>query len=245
VLGDAANAAWDGDWYLRGYFDDGTPLGSSTQPCCQIDSIAQSFAALCPEADGARVQAALTAARARLFDAENRLIRLFDPPFEDARPSPGYIESYGPGFRENGGQYTHGAIWLVMALLRQNRTDEALLLIEALIPESRDLLNYEAEPFVIAADVSSNPDCPGKAGWSWYTGSAGWFFRVITEELLGMKLENGRLRFSPRLPSGWAGCEVTLRDPGGKEQVYALNAQGAVLKTKKDSAESAVKIEKS
>ena len=171
---------------------------------------------------------ALSSAVSRLFDRENNIISLFDPPFEDADPSPGYIESYGPGFRENGGQYTHGAVWLAMALLRENRTDEAMDLIEALLPDKRKLENYEAEPYVLAADISSNPDCIGKAGWSWYTGSAGWFFRTVTEDLLGIKLKNGELYFEPKLPSCWSEVCVTLRDKNGKVQSFILSSTGAV-----------------
>ncbi|MBP8640563.1 MAG: hypothetical protein KBI01_06655 [Oscillospiraceae bacterium] len=221
-LGKSANEAWDGKWYLRGYYDKGTPLGSKAQPFCQIDSIAQSFSSLSPEAEKNRVNEALSSAVSKLFDKENRIIRLFDPPFENSDPSPGYIESYGPGFRENGGQYTHGAVWLAMALLRENRTDEALELIEALLPDNRNLSNYEAEPYVLAADISSNPDCHGKAGWSWYTGSAGWFYRTVTEDLLGINLENGEISVTPKLPSGWSGCEITLRDKNGLEQSFTF-----------------------
>ena len=223
-LGKSANEAWDGKWYLRGYYDKGTPLGSQTQPFCQIDSIAQSFSSLSPEAEKKRVNEALSSAFSRLFDRGSRIIRLFDPPFENAEPSPGYIESYGPGFRENGGQYTHGALWLAMALLRENRTDEAVELIQALLPDNRDLTNYEAEPFVLAADISSNPDCNGKAGWSWYTGSAGWFYRTVTEDLLGIKMQNGEVSVTPKLPSSWSGCKITLRDKNGIEQVFEIGS---------------------
>jgi len=221
-LGKSANEAWDGQWYLRGYYDKGAPLGSKTQPYCQIDSIAQSFSVLSPEAEKSRVNDALSSAVLRLFDRENRLIRLFDPPFENSDPSPGYIESYGPGFRENGGQYTHGAVWLAMALLRENRPDEALELIEALLPDNRNLANYEAEPYVLSADILSNPDCIGKAGWSWYTGSAGWFYRTVTEDLLGIKMLNGEISVTPNLPSGWTDCEITLHDKNGIEQVFKI-----------------------
>ncbi len=221
-LGRHANSAWDGNWYLRGYFDKGTPLGSKNEPFCQIDSIAQSFSSLSDEADKKRVNEALSSAVSRLYDRDNRIVRLFDPPFEDADPSPGYIESYGPGFRENGGQYTHGAVWLAMALLRENRADEAYELIEALLPDKRDLLNYEAEPYVLAADICANPDCVGKAGWSWYTGSAGWFYRTVTEDLLGIKMRGGEVGVSPKLPSSWCGCEITLRDKNGLEQVFSF-----------------------
>ena len=225
--GKSANKAWDGDWYLRGYYDDGTPLGSKSRPCCQIDSIAQSFSSLCPEADSSRINEALSCAVSRLFDKDNQFIRLFDPPFENSKPSPGYIESYGPGFRENGGQYTHGAVWLVMALLRENRSDEALELIEALLPDNRNLVNYEAEPYVLAADISSNPDCLGKAGWSWYTGSAGWMYRIITEDLLGIKLQNGEFKFSPNLPSSWPACEIILRGKNGVDKKVILRGKTA------------------
>ncbi len=227
-LGKSANEAWGGQWFLRGWYDSGEPLGDKSQSCCQIDSIAQSFASLCPDADKTRVNEALTSAVERLFDTEHRIIRLFDPPFEDAEPSPGYIESYGPGFRENSGQYTHGAVWLAMALLLENRHDEAFRLIEALLPENRDLVNYEAEPYVLSADISSNSDCPGKAGWSWYTGSAGWFFRTVTEDLLGIRLKNGEIVFDPKLPSVWSDIHVTLRDKNGKERSFNLSNDGAV-----------------
>jgi len=225
AAGKSANEAWDGEWYTRGYYDNGTPLGSKKESCCQIDSIAQSFSSLCPEAEKPRVNQALSSAVRRLFDRENRFVRLFDPPFENSAPSPGYIESYGPGFRENGGQYTHGAVWLVMALLRENRSDEAMEIIEALLPGSRDQKNYEAEPYVLAADISGNPDCIGKAGWSWYTGSAGWFFRVITEELLGIRLRDGVISLSPRLPSNWDECSVVIRDKNGKENEFILKRE--------------------
>ena len=226
-IGTAANAAWDGGWYLRGWHDDGSALGSAQNTYCQIDLISQSFAVLSPEADAAKTNAALTAAVSRLYDPDHRLIRLFDPPFENARPSPGYIESYGPGFRENGGQYTHGAVWLVMALLKQNRPDEALPLLEALLPSNRDQALYAAEPYVLSADVCANPDCAGRAGWSWYTGSAGWLWRVVLEDLLGLRLENGEISFAPRLPSGWTSVSVTLRGKTGKNRAFTLRSDGS------------------
>jgi len=225
-LGSAANAAWDGGWYLRGWHDDGSPIGSAQNACCRLDSISQSFAALCPEADPAKTNAALTAAVSRLYDPAHKLIRLFDPPFENARPAPGYIESYGPGFRENGGQYTHGAVWLVMALLKQNRPDEALPLLEALLPSGRDQALYAAEPYVLSADVYANPDCAGQAGWSWYTGSAGWLWRIVLEDLLGLRLSCGEVSFSPHLPSSWDACTVTLRGQNGQKRRFLLQPGG-------------------
>ncbi len=180
-LGRAADRAWDGQWYLRGYFDDGSPLGTANGHGCRIDSVAQSWAALCAEASPERVDMALDSALERLFDRESGLVKLFDPPFGEGAERAGYIASYGPGFRENGGQYTHGAIWLAMACLKRGRRDEGLEILKAVLPKGTE--RYGAEPYVLAADVYSNPDRPGQAGWSWYTGSAGWFFRTVNEYL--------------------------------------------------------------
>lgn len=213
-IGANANNAWDGAWYLRGYFDDGSPLGSDSQDFCRIDSIAQSFASLCPEADKARVNSGLQNAVDKLFDKENGVVKLFTPPFVSSDPYPGYIESYGTGFRENGGQYTHGAVWLAMALLREGLCTEALELIAAIIPENKPGMIYQAEPYVLAADVYSNPDCNGVAGWSWYTGAAGWLWRVVTEDLLGIKLENGTLSVNPCWPEEWSGLPLSIEVDG-------------------------------
>lgn len=222
-LGHAADMAWDGQWYLRGYFDDGSPIGSSENEQCRIDSIAQSFAAFCPGADKAKVGAALSSAAELLFDKKSKVIELFSPPFESASPDPGYIQSYGPGFRENGGQYTHAAVWLIMALLCHERQSEALKLLSALIPELSDNAVYAAEPFVLAADVYSNPDCAGMAGWSWYTGAAGWLYRVVTEELLGLKPCEGSMSLSPRIPKQWGQCHVRYRSPSGGISDITIN----------------------
>lgn len=227
-LGETANNAWDGAWYLRGWHDNGSPVGSIQNANCQIDSVSQSFAALCEEADPVRVNVALTSAIARLFDPAHGTVALFTPPFSDARPYPGYIESYGPGFRENGGQYTHGAVWLVMALLKQNRPDEALPLLEALLPANHAGAAYGAEPYVLSADVYTNPDCPGRAGWSWYTGSSGWLWRVVLEDLFGLHFVSGEPVFSPRLPSAWPSCTVTLRTEAGEKRRFLLNSDGIV-----------------
>ncbi|NCC95113.1 MAG: hypothetical protein EOM10_17910, partial [Opitutae bacterium] len=181
-FGRAADRAWDGDWYLRGYYDDGAPLGSKASKGCRIDAIAQSWAAFCAEGSPEKREKALSSALSRLYDRESGLVRLFDPPFGDGTEEPGYVKSYGPGFRENGGQYTHGAIWLASALLHEGRTEEGYALLHALLPRGGE---YAAEPFVLAADVWTNPDRYGEAGWSWYTGSAGWYFRTVTEDLLG------------------------------------------------------------
>lgn len=214
-FGQAADAAWDGDWYLRGWYDDGAPLGSARSSGCKIDAIAQSWSAFCEEASPERRAAALDAALERLYDREHGLVKLFDPPFGDGSEPAGYIKSYGPGFRENGGQYTHGAIWLAAACLREGRTDEGRDLL-------RTLLSHRggAEPFVLPADVYANPDRMGESGWSWYTGSAGWFLRTAAEELLGLRLKDGTLSCSPRLPSDWPGFSVSWTDFAGARHVF-------------------------
>ena len=228
-IGQAANNAWDGAWYLRGTFDDGQLLGSAKEACCQIDSISQSFSAFCKEASPERRLLALDSALDRLFERERGIVRLFDPPFADTGSKPGYIESYGPGFRENGGQYTHAAIWLGMALLKEGRTDEGLEILEALLPENHDPKIYGAEPFVLAADVYTAPGQEGVAGWSWYTGSSGWYFRVVMEYLLGLRPRNGRLYIEPKLPSAWPGYEATWRDGVGTEYTIAVSREGILV----------------
>ena len=178
-LGRAADAAWGGRWYYRGYTANGAPLGGPDR----LDALPQAWAVLSPWADPERVDRALDACLDRLVDEERRLVRLFDPPYTTDEPSPGYLVSYGAGFRENGGQYTHAAIWLARAFLRRGRRDTALHLLALLLPEGRDLSRYEAEPFVLPADVCTAPGREGEAGWTWYTGSAGWFWRVLREAL--------------------------------------------------------------
>ena len=204
----AAERAWDGEWYRRGYYADGAPLGSAECSECRIDSIAQSFAAFCPGTDEKRVKTALRSAYERLFDRKNGIVRLFDPPFSGRGRDPGYIKSYGPGFRENGGQYTHGAVWLASAMLKTGLTGEGWELLRALLPSGRDSMRYGGEPYVIPADVYSAPGHEGEAGWTWYTGSAGWLLRVVCEDLLGLRLEGGRLVIRPSLPAGWDGYEA-------------------------------------
>ena len=166
--------AWDGEWYRRGYFDDGTPLGSRESSACRIDAIAQAWAAfaLCDET---HVKTALKNAVERLFDRNTGILKLFDPPFGPNTEYAGYVNSYGEGFRENGGQYTHGAIWLALACLEHGMADTGREILLALLRRGE---NYGAEPFVLAADVYSNPSRAGEAGWSWYTGSAGWYLRA-------------------------------------------------------------------
>lgn len=193
----AAEKSWNGSFYVRGYLPDGSPMGGEKR----IDSIAQSWAAMCPLADRAHARAAVEYAMSRLIDREHQLVKLFDPPYSGDEAYIGYISSYGKGFRENGGQYTHAAIWLAMACLELGKNDDAWDILEMLLPENRDIGVYEAEPFVLPADVSSAPGHKGEAGWTWYTGSAAWYYRAVTGGVFGMELHEGRLFLRPKLPA--------------------------------------------
>lgn len=212
----AAQNAWDGGWYRRGYYEDGTPLGSAQSDQCQIDSIAQSFALFPGGTDRKRADQAVSAALDRLFDRENGVVRLFDPAFDgQGDKDPGYIKSYPAGVRENGGQYTHAATWLAMACFRLDRPGDGWAILKALLPEGHETNIYRAEPYVIAADVSYAPGRIGRAGWSWYTGAAGWYWQVAVQELLGLRVAEGRLTVEPNLPPDWPGYEAKWRLPGG------------------------------
>ena len=227
----AAEAAWDGAWYRRGYYDDGQPLGSEKSGECRIDAIAQAFAAFDTHADPAHVHCALTSAVEQLFDREHNVVRLFDPPITRRTPETGYVRSYGAGLRENGGQYTHGALWLAMALLRTGRTDEGVQILRAVLPAAHDPARYEGEPYVLAADVAAG-DNAGVAGWTWYTGAAGWYLRIAAEELLGLHLRGGVLYPEPRLPAGWPECAVRWRDGAGLLHTIRLRPDGVTADEK-------------
>lgn len=227
----AAEAAWDGAWYRRGYYDDGQPLGSEKSGECRIDAIAQAFAAFDTHADPAHVHCALTSAVEQLFDREHNVVRLFDPPITRRTPETGYVRSYGAGLRENGGQYTHGALWLAMALLRTGRTDEGAEILRAVLPTAHDPARYEGEPYVLAADVAAG-DNAGVAGWTWYTGAAGWYLRITAEELLGLHLRGGVLYPEPRLPAGWPECAVRWRDGAGLLHTIRLRPDGVTVDEK-------------
>jgi cellobiose phosphorylase len=199
---------WDGEWYRRAYFDDGTPLGSATNDECQIDSIAQSWAVLSGAAPPERARQAMEHVDQRLVRRDQRLIRLFDPPFADSALEPGYIKGYPPGVRENGGQYTHGAVWAVMAFAELGETERAWELFSLLNPirhamDAAGVSRYRVEPYAVAADVYAVEPHVGRGGWTWYTGAAGWMHRLLVESLLGVRLEADRLRLTPRLPRAW------------------------------------------
>ncbi len=207
-------SAWDGEWYRRAYFDDGSPLGSRNNAECQIDSVAQSWSVLSGAGDAERSRKSMNAVYARLVRRGAALIQLLDPPFDTSDLDPGYIRGYVPGVRENGGQYTHGAIWTAMAFAALGDHARAWELTAMINPvnHSRTVAGaatYKVEPYVVAADVYALAPHTGRGGWTWYTGSAGWMYRLILESLLGLKLEAGRLRFAPCLPAEWN--EFSLR----------------------------------
>jgi cellobiose phosphorylase len=200
--------AWDGEWYRRAWFDDGTPLGSSKNEECQIDSISQSWSVLSNRNNVARSQTAMDAAYKHLVRKDISIIQLLDPPFDKSNLNPGYIKGYVPGVRENGGQYTHAAIWLVMAFTALKNTSRTWELFNMINPihhgnSPQKIATYKVEPYVVAADVYSVRQHSGRGGWTWYTGSAGWMYRLIIESILGMKIEGNKLSFAPLLPAEW------------------------------------------
>ena len=208
--------AWDGEWYRRGYFDDGTPLGSKASQDCRIDAIAQSWSVLSGAASPSRSLQAMQALDKYLVDNEGGLIKLLTPPFDGHGPNPGYIQGYLPGVRENGGQYTHGAIWAVMAFARMGNTERAWQLWSMLNPINHTLnaegvAIYKAEPYVMSADIYSVAPHTGRAGWSWYTGSAGWAYRLLTEELLGIKRFGTHFTLHALLPDAWPSFAMTYQ----------------------------------
>ncbi len=208
--------AWDGAWYRRAYFDNGEPLGSATNPECQIDSLPQSWAVISGAGDPARARAAMQSVNQRLVRREDRLIQLFDPPFDHSSLNPGYIKGYIPGVRENGGQYTHGAIWTTMAFALMGENERAWELFALLNPvhhgaTADQIATYKVEPYVVAADVYAVAPHVGRGGWTWYTGSAGWMYRLLIETLLGLNLEGDKLRLTPRLPVAWPSYKVHYR----------------------------------
>ena len=210
-------SAWDGAWYTRAFFDDGTPLGSAQNDECRIDSLSQSWAVLSGAAQPARARQAMDAVNTHLVRREEGLIRLFTPPFDHSSLEPGYIKGYPPGMRENGGQYTHGAVWSVMALALLGDSDRAWDLFRMLNPillsdTPEKAARYRVEPYVMAADVYGVAPHIGRGGWTWYTGAAGWMYRLGLETLLGLEWHNDHLRLTPRVPAqGWDTYRIQYR----------------------------------
>ena len=232
---------WDGEWYRRAYFDDGSPLGSAVNLECQIDSIAQSWAVLSGAGDHERSAMGMEAVYARLVRRGPRLIQLLDPPFDKSAINPGYIKGYVPGVRENGGQYTHAAVWAAMAFARLGDRRRAWELFAMINPVNHarstgETATYKVEPYVVAADVYAAGSHTGRGGWTWYTGSAAWMYRLIVESLLGLRLEVDRLRFAPCLPADWQGFKMNYRHRG---TVYHID----VLQTPAGSGEMSVSVD--
>ena len=223
---------WDGGWYRRAYFDDGSPLGSAGNPECRIDSIPQSWSVLSGAGDAAQARLAMEAVAQRLVRREQALIQLLDPPFDKSDLNPGYIKGYLPGVRENGGQYTHAAIWVAMAFAALGDRARAWELLAMINPVNHasspeGIAIYKVEPYVVAADVYALSPHTGRGGWTWYTGSAGWMYRLIVESLLGLRLEVDKLRFTPCLPADWPGFTMHYRF---RETVYHIAVQRAPAK---------------
>ena len=222
--------AWDGDWYRRAYFDDGTPLGSAQIPECRIDSISQSWAVLSGTAPPRRAERAMDSVRMQLVRRDAGVIQLFATPFDQSPLDPGYIKGYVPGVRENGGQYTHAALWTVMAIAQLGSGDEAVELFHMLNPINHtrapaDVERYKAEPYVVAADVYTHPAHIGRGGWTWYTGSAAWMYRLGLESILGLRRRGPCFAIAPCVPGLWdrfamrwrhgrSLYEITVENPG-------------------------------
>ena len=201
-------SAWDGNWFLRAFFDNGDPMGSRNNIECQIDLISQAWSILTDVATPEQKQSIFRETDNRLVNREDEIIQLLTPAFRDSKPSPGYIANYPVGVRENGGQYTHGAMWYIMAQLKEGRNDIAYYLYSIINPVHRtqtlaDVLKYKVEPFCMAADIYSNPQHPGRGGWTWYTGSASWAYKTGIENILGLRKTGDNLTIDPRVPTDW------------------------------------------
>ncbi len=232
---------WDGQWYRRAYFDDGQPLGSVSNDECKIDAIAQSWSVLSAMGDPLRARQAMEAVDEHLVDREHELIRLLDPPFDKSELNPGYIKGYVPGVRENGGQYTHGAIWTVMAFAALGDNKRAWELFQLINPVMHancpeGVATYKVEPYVVAADVYAAPPHTGRGGWTWYTGSSGWMYRLIVESLLGLRLQINKLSFVPCLPEHWETFKIHYRH---RETVYHIT----IFQTKGKKTSTTIKVD--
>ncbi len=223
--------AWDGNWYRRGYFDDGTALGSAASAECRIDSIAQSWSVISHAADPARSVQAMAEVEAQLIQRDTGLALLFTPPFDHTSLDPGYIKGYPPGIRENGGQYTHAATWSVMAHAMLGHGNQAGDLFALLNPITRsstraDLQRYKVEPYVIAADIYSVAPHAGRGGWTWYSGSAGWMYRTGLECILGFRVQGASLLLAPCVPENWPGFEIAFKYRSARYNISVDNPHG-------------------
>jgi cyclic beta-1,2-glucan synthetase len=229
-LGAKLELAWDGEWYRRGYYDDGTTLGSSQNDECKIDSIAQSWAVLSGAVPRRFAERAMDAVRTALIARGAQIVRLLDPPFDRSAQDPGYIKGYPPGIRENGGQYTHAAVWVVMALAKLGSGDEAAELFHMLNPVNHtrnlsDVERYKTEPYVVAGDVYARPPHAGRGGWSWYTGSAAWMYRAALESILGLRRQGATFSIDPCIPSLWPDYHVSWRMHDTRYEISVSNPE--------------------
>ena len=223
--------AWDGNWYRRGFYDDGTPLGSASSEECRIDSIAQSWGVISGAADPARAAQAMAAVNEQLVRRVEGLVLLFAPPFDTTSREPGYIKGYPPGIRENGGQYTHGAIWSAIAFAMLGDGDKAAELFSLFNPIARSstparMDRYKVEPYVVAADVYSRPPHSGRGGWTWYTGSAGWLYRAGLVWMLGFRLQGATLLLDPCIPKAWKDFDIRYRFHSAYYEIRVENPDG-------------------
>ena len=223
--------AWDGEWYRRGFYDDGTPLGSASSEECRIDSIAQSWASLSGAAEPERATRAMAAVERELIRPADGVALLFAPPFDKTAVEPGYIKGYPPGVRENGGQYTHAAVWSAMAFAKLGEGDKAHGLFALLNPINHartraDVHRYKVEPYVVAADVYGTPPYLGRGGWTWYTGAAGWLQRAGVESILGVRQEGDFLLLDPCIPTAWPGYRITIRRKSATYEIVIDNPDG-------------------
>ena len=222
---------WDASWYRRAYFDDGTPLGSASNTECRIDSLAQSWSVICGAADPERARLAMNSVREYLIQPGDDLVLLFTPPFDKTQLDPGYIKGYLPGVRENGGQYTHAAVWCVIAYAMLGDGDQAGELLHMLNPINRSanragVYAYKVEPYVISADIYAVPPHVRRGGWTWYTGAAGWFYRAGLEWLLGLNIRAGNMHFNPCIPREWRSYSLTFQHEGAYYEISVNNPNG-------------------
>jgi cellobiose phosphorylase len=225
--------AWDGGWYRRAYFDDGTPLGALQNDECQITAIPQAWAVISGAADSARSTHAMAAVDRYLVHTDSKVIQLIEPPFDKGTLQPGYIKGYVPGIRENGGQYTHAATWVVLATARQGHGERALELWNLINPvyhatTPEEVQHYKVEPYVMASDVYGAPPHTGRGGWTWHTGSASWMYRVAVEAILGLRPAGDMLHVEPCIPADWPGYEVTYRHRSATYRIRVEKPAGSV-----------------
>jgi cyclic beta-1,2-glucan synthetase len=228
----AETHAWDGAWYRRAFYDDGRPVGTAAASECRIDAIAQSWAVLAGTGDRRRAASAVLESERLLVNEDARIMCLLAPPFEGKDGDPGYIASYPAGIRENGGQYTHGVLFTLRALAELGEAERAEHLLDVLNPVRHgltpsDVARYQVEPYVVAADVYSDGAHLGRGGWTWYTGSAGWFYRIALEDILGFRRSGNSVTLSPCIPLGWPGFELTYRFGRSALHVVVENRHGA------------------